>query len=71
MRVETAVQWAKASASVAAGAALGFLAGTAVGHPWVGTAGGAALGMGVNWRRQCHVCMEHMRAMEAMIDAPR
>lgn len=67
MRVERVEQWAKAGGTVAACALLGAIAGHSIGHTLLGVLGGVALGMGVNHKRQCPVCMEHMRAMEARL----
>lgn len=56
-------EWVIAIAVVAGGLVVCGAVGAAFDHPFIGAALGVALGMTINYQRECPVCMAHMNQL--------
>lgn len=69
MNASRATAWASAIRSVATFATMGVVAGNVLGSKSVGLLAGALLGMAVNRKRQCPVCMEHHARIQRILES--
>jgi hypothetical protein len=58
-------EWLKAAGIVLGGAVVLGALGYYLEHPYLGVAAGVAVGMTINYQRQCPVCAAHLAAMRA------